>query len=155
MSLLSVIRPDDWNLPLFVHVLGAMVAFGALVLSASLLVAARSDGAETTVRRAFRSLAYGVIPAYILMRVTAQWLADEEGLEDADAAWIDIGYMVGDGGLLFVLLATIATGVAVRRTPPDGAPGGASRGVTIASTLVGLVIVATLVAVWAMTTKPA
>ena len=29
MSLLAAIRPDDWNIPLFVHVLGAMVLVGA------------------------------------------------------------------------------------------------------------------------------
>jgi hypothetical protein len=156
MSILAIApdRPDDWNLPLYLHALGAMVVFGALVVAANYLVAARRDGSATSARRSFRSLAYGVIPAYLLMRISAQWLADKQGVEDADVAWIDIGYVVGDGGLLFVLLATIASGVAVRRTPPDGAPGGASRGVTVASVLVGIVIAATLVAVWAMTTKP-
>ena len=155
MSALGVIRPDGWNLPLFLHVLGAMLVFGGLALAVWLLIAARRDGAETTARRAFRALAYGVLPAYVVMRVTAQWIAEKEDVGDADLAWIDIGYMVGDGGLLFVILATIASGVAVRRTAPDGGPGGASRGVTVAAVLTGIVLAATVIAVWAMTTKPA
>src|SRR5687767_952218 len=32
MTLLGAIRPDDWDLPLFLHILGAMVLVGSLVL---------------------------------------------------------------------------------------------------------------------------
>jgi len=43
MSLL-VIRPDEWNLPLLLHVGGAMVMCGALVVAAAtLLLAVRSS----------------------------------------------------------------------------------------------------------------
>ena len=31
--MLAAIRPDSWNYPLFIHVLGAMVLVGALVTS--------------------------------------------------------------------------------------------------------------------------
>ena len=31
MSTIAAIRPDEWNLPLLVHVTGAMVLVGALV----------------------------------------------------------------------------------------------------------------------------
>ena len=37
MSVLAAIRPDEWNFPLFIHILGAMVSLGALVLAASSL----------------------------------------------------------------------------------------------------------------------
>ena len=35
MTLLGAIRPDDWDLPLFLHILGAMTLVGALVLGRS------------------------------------------------------------------------------------------------------------------------
>jgi hypothetical protein len=30
MSILAVVRPDSWNFPLFLHVLGAMILVGGL-----------------------------------------------------------------------------------------------------------------------------
>ena len=44
MSALAVIRPDDWNIALFVHVLGAFTLIGALAVAASFLFAAPRDG---------------------------------------------------------------------------------------------------------------
>ena len=41
MSILAAIRPDDWNLALFVHILGAMVLVGSLVLVATSLAGTR------------------------------------------------------------------------------------------------------------------
>ena len=85
MSALAAIRPDDLDLALFVHVLGAMAMFGALVMAASYLV--RAGGAARSRRSAsdFAPLLYVGLPAFIVMRVGAQWIADEEGLADSDA----------------------------------------------------------------------
>ena len=44
--MLAVIRPDSWNLPLFLHVLGATVLFGATATVAIVGFAGR-----TTLRR--------------------------------------------------------------------------------------------------------
>jgi uncharacterized membrane protein len=96
MSVLAIVRPDDWNLALFVHVLGAMVIVGALVLAASYLFAARRGGSLQATRVGFRSLLYVALPSFVAMRVGAQWIADEEGVADSDAAWIEIGYIVSD-----------------------------------------------------------
>ena len=30
-SVLATVRPDEWNFPLLVHVLGAMILFGAVL----------------------------------------------------------------------------------------------------------------------------
>ena len=89
MSVLSAIRPDDWNFPLFVHVLSAMVLFGAVVLAA-LSVAGNS---QAGLRLGFRALLVGAIPAWIAMRLSAQWIASKEGLleEDVEApAWVGV-----------------------------------------------------------------
>jgi hypothetical protein len=92
MTVLAAIRPDDWNFPLFLHVLSAMVLFGAVVLAA-ISVAGNSPAG---LRLGFRSLLIGAIPGWIAMRVSAQWIASTEHLldEDVDApAWIDIGFI--------------------------------------------------------------
>jgi hypothetical protein len=142
MSLLSAIRPDDWNLPLFVHILGAMLLVGALVLVASGLAA-------RDVRLGYRSLLLGVVPGWIVMRGSAEWIAEKEKVNDIDPtpAWVDIGYSVSEPMLLFIIIATVCAGVAARRQST-----GALR--TAALLLVALMIVASFVAIWAMTTKP-
>ena len=56
-----LIRPDSWNLPLFVHVAGAMVVTAALVVTVgSLALAWRATGEERAAitRFGFRTLLY-------------------------------------------------------------------------------------------------
>jgi hypothetical protein len=151
---LAVVRPNGWDLPLFVHVLGAMTLVGALVLALAYLVPAWRGGSMDPVRLGFRSLLYAALPSYVVMRLGAQWIADKEGYTgDTTPNWIDIGFLVSDMGLLLLLIATVVTGIAVRRARRAGAaPGpGSAR---VATTLVSLLIVAYLVALWAMATKP-
>ena len=83
------------------------------------------------------------------MRISAQWLLDEEGLEDSEDAWITIGFIVTDVGLLLLLTATIAAGIAARR-----AEGKIGPGPTIAAWCCTALLLAYTVAVWAMATKP-
>jgi hypothetical protein len=143
MSLLGVIRPDDWNFALFVHILGAMLLVGALVL---VLVAL----AERNVRLAFRSLLLGVVPGWIVMRGAAEWIADKEKVNDLHPvpSWVDIGYSIADPMLLLIIIATICAGVAARRQRS----GGALRGTALV--LTGIMLVAAVVAIWAMSAKP-
>ena len=81
MSALAVIRPDDWNLPLFVHILGAMALVGALAL---VLVAL----AGRDLRLGYRALLLGVLPGWIVMRGGAQWIAAKEKVDDLDLSGI-------------------------------------------------------------------
>ena len=142
MSALAAIRPDDWNLALFVHILGAMVLFGSLVLVATALAA-------RDVRLGFRSLLIGVLPGWIVMRGAAEWIAEKEKVNDIDPTpqWVDIGYSVADPMLLFIIIATVCAGLAARRQSTGGLR-------TAALVFVGLMLVASVVAIWAMTTKP-
>src|SRR4249919_2240479 len=98
MSVLALVRPDSWDLPLFVHILGAMLLVGALTLSAVSLIAAWRNGSAPLTKLGFMSLFYGAIPGYILMRGGAQWIAHKEGLDndDVDLSWINIGFSVSD-----------------------------------------------------------
>ena len=79
MTVLGAIRPDDWNLPLFLHVLGAMALVGALVLVVLSLASARGGDSAAGLRLAYRSLLLAAIPAWIVMRLGAQWIASRRG----------------------------------------------------------------------------
>jgi uncharacterized integral membrane protein len=150
--MIAAVRPDSWNFPLLLHVLGAMVLVGLLATAAVVLsLALRSDDRAAALRLAFRTLLIGAIPAYLVMRVGAEWLASKESLEDASFAWIDIGYMVADIGLLILIVMTVLAGIASRRARQGGMPSGL---VKWANGLTLLLIVAYGVALWAMTTKP-
>ena len=155
MSILAFTRPDSWDLPLFVHILGAMVLVGALTLSAVSLIAAWRSGSAPLTKLGFMSLFYGAIPGYILMRGGAQWIAHKEGLDkdNVDLSWINIGFSVSDLGFVLLAVALVIGGIAVRRI--NRGEGGTPRvSARIATGLVSLFLIACLVAVWAMTTKP-
>lgn len=154
---LAVVRPDSWNLPLFLHVLGAMVATGGLVLALIYLLNAWRGDSPAQFRAGFKALLYGAVPGYVVMRGAAQWIYSKEGLDklSTDPDWVGIGFIVGDIGLLFLLIATITAGVASKRAlAADGGAGGGVVGVRVAASLTSLLLIAYLVAVWAMTTKP-
>ena len=142
MSLLAAIRPDDWNIALFVHLLGAMVLVGSLVLVVTQI-------ASDNLRLGFRTLLIAVIPSWIVMRVGAQWIASKEHVDDIDPtpAWVDIGYSTSEGSFLLLLIATACAGIAARR-----ARGGGLRTATLV--LVAISLMAYAVAIWAMSTKP-
>ena len=122
MTLLAAIRPDDWNLPLFLHVLGAMVLVGSLVLVVTSIAA-------DNLRLGFRTLLIGVIPSWIVMRVAAQWIASKEHVDDIDPtpAWVDIGYSTSEGSFLLLIAATVCAGLSVRRGGPAAAASGPPR----------------------------
>jgi hypothetical protein len=150
MQLVGAIRPSDWELPLLLHVLGAMLLVGALVTAiTAFAVAWRGAPRDVAVlnRFGFRTLVYAAIPAFILVRLSSEWIASEEGLEDADLTWIDIGYQTADPGGVVLLVTTVLSYLGTRE---PGRPT-LSR---VALVLACLLLIAYLVAVWAMTTKP-
>ncbi|HEV2873803.1 MAG TPA: hypothetical protein VGW14_01535 [Thermoleophilaceae bacterium] len=146
MTVLAAIRPDDWNFPLFLHVLSAMMLFGAVVL----VVVAVAGDSHAGLRLGFRSLLIGAIPSWIAMRVSAQWIASKENLLDEDVdvpAWVDIGFITSEASFLVLIAATVCAGIAARR-----GTGGRLRTATVV--LVGITVVAYVVAIWAMSAKP-
>jgi hypothetical protein len=154
MTLLSAIRPDDWNLPLFLHVLGAMTLVGSLGLVVVSLVSARGGDSAAALRLGYRTLLLGVIPGWIVTRVAAEWIADKEGWNDVDEppAWIDIGYFTSEPTLLLLIAATICAGIAARRAREGGRGFGGLN--TAALVLVAISLAAYVLAIWAMSTKP-
>ena len=149
-------RPDDVNVPLTLHVLGAGLLVGTLIaVATAILIGWRStaDGdAVGLTRFGLRTLLLGVFPAYLLMRIGAQWTEAAEDLPEVveDSAWIGIGYITADAGAALILISMILSGIGLRKLRGGGGLGlGRVVGVT------SLVLVAAyVVAVWAMAAKP-
>lgn len=107
--MIAILRPHSWDFPLFLHVFGAMVLFGATLATATLsLTSWRLPGVTALSRSAFWALLGVAIPAWIVMRVGAQWTYSKEHhqLFEKDPTWIGIGFGVADAGLLILLIAT-------------------------------------------------
>jgi hypothetical protein len=150
MSWLAVVRPDDWNFPLFLHVLGAMVLVGATLTAASALAFARGDAA--ILRLGYWTLLAVGLPSYVLMWAAAHWIYSKEGLDDSpvDSAWTTIGFIVAEGGAALFVAALITGGIGVRRLPAGG-----GQGLLKATLVLSVVLLAALiVAAWAMAGKP-
>ena len=148
MNTLASIRPDSWNFPLLLHVVGAAVLVGAVASAVVATLSAERTAQPDFMRRiAFRSLWMVGVPAYILMRVGAEWIYSKEfGDSSDDPTWIGIGYGVSDIGAIVFLIALILAWLGARK----GKSGlGRASGILSALILVGLVI-----AVWAMGAKP-
>ena len=148
----GAIRPDDWNLPLLIHVLGAMMLVGALVLAGAAMALAWRNGSAPLARLSYRALLLGAIPSWILMRAGAEWIASKEDLTaDSDLSWISIGFTTADAGIVVLLVATLCAGLALRRARRNEGAAGLGRASAV---LVSLLVVAYVVVIWAMTTKP-
>jgi hypothetical protein len=149
MTTLAAIRPDEWNLPLFVHVLGAIVLVGGVMAGAGALGYAR--GSVAMLRTGYFSLLAVALPGWILMRVGAQWIYEEEGFEGGEEpAWLAIGWFAADPGGAVLLAALITGGVGVRRLRSGGGAG--LLRATLALSLV--LLAAYVVSIWAMSAKP-
>jgi hypothetical protein len=148
MSVVAAIRPDDWNLPLLVHVLGAMVLVGATLTAASAFAFARGDAG--LLRLGHRTLLVVGLPSYAVMWGGAHWIYAKEGLDErpVEFAWEAIGFAVTEVGAVLFVAALILGGMGVRR--PES-----REGLVKAATAICLVLLAGFaVAVWAMAAKP-
>jgi hypothetical protein len=153
MSVVAAVRPDSWNFPLFLHVLGAMILVGGLFSSAGVLGFAR--GEIRFLRLGYWALLAVALPGWVLMRVGAEWIYSKEGWDDLpesfdEPAWLGIGYVLADAGGLILAVALVAGGVGVYRLREEKGAG------LLRATLVlsVLLLAAYVVAVWAMAGKP-
>lgn len=152
MSVIATVRPDSWNFPLFVHVVGATVLVGGLLSTAAVLAYARGDG--RLLRLGYWALLAVSLPGWIVMRLGAQWIASKEGWDDVPddvlPAWLKIGYFIADIGGLVLLVSLVLGGIGVYRLR-DGKGAGLLRATLV---LAVVLLGAYLVAAWAMAGKP-
>lgn len=154
MSVLAVVRPDSWGLPLFLHVFGAMVLVGGLLTGAGALALAR--GEARVLRLGYWSLLAVSLPGWVLMRIGAEWIYSKEGWDDLppgvdDPGWLTTGAIIADAGGLILLVSLVVGGAGVYRLRKQ--QGSGLLKATLALSIV--LLAAYLVAVWAMAGKPA
>ena len=148
--MLAAIRPDDWNLPLFLHVLGAMLLVGGLLAGGTALAIGRSQ--VRLLRVGFFSLLALALPGLDPHAGGRRVDLRQGGLHRRGRPGLDRHRLHHRGrrrGAL-LLIALILGGVGVRRVGRGGGSGLVRAGAVLA--LVALV--AYLVAVWAMGGKP-
>lgn len=150
VNVVAAIRPDSWNLPLFLHILGAMILVGGMLTGASALALARGDA--RLLRLGYWSLLAVGLPGWVVMWVGANWIYAREGLDDEPIAsvWVGIGFVVAELGLLLFLSSLVVGGIGVYRLRA-----GKGTGLLKATMVISIVLlVAYAVAIWAMTAKP-
>jgi uncharacterized membrane protein len=152
MSVVALIRPDSWNFPLFLHVLGAMILVGGLLAGAATIGYAR--GEARFLRLGYWTLLAVSLPGWVLMRIGAQWISSKEGWDDLPdelvPTWLSIGFFVADLGGLILLVSLIVGGVGVYRLRESK-----GSGLLRATMVLSLILLAAyLVAAWAMAGKP-
>ena len=96
MTILAFSRPF-W--PLFVHVLGTMLLYGVIIAALITSLARRPGAALSTLLLA--------VPAWLVAWGGAVWIESKENLPGSPT-WLGIGHIVLEGGLVLVLLPSIA-----------------------------------------------
>jgi hypothetical protein len=151
MSVVAAVRPDSWNFPLLLHVLGAMILVGGLLTGAGALGFAGSDG--RLLRLGYWSLLAVSLPGWVLMRAGAAWIYSREGWDKkgvSDPGWLGTGAVIADTGGLVLLVSLVVGGIGVYRLRQ-----GKGFGLLRTTLVLSIVLLAAyVVAVWAMAGKP-
>jgi hypothetical protein len=153
-DVLAAIRPDEQSFALLLHLVGATVAFGALLACATSL--ALAQGETRLLRLGYFSLLLVALPGLILLRLAGEWLYRLQNWNDLpeqieEPTWLGIGFIVADLGGLLLLVALALGGLGIYRLR-RGTGGTLLLRLTLVASLI--LILAYVVAVWAMTGKP-
>ena len=130
-----------------------MILVGGMLTAASAMAFARGDVA--VLRVGYWSLLLVCLPAYVLMRIGAEWLFSKEGYDDlpddrVTPSGSTSASFVADAGLLALVIALILGGIGVRRLRS-----GKGTGLLKATMVISILLLASfVVAVWAMSGKP-
>ena len=146
--MLALVRPDSWNLPLFLHVLGATLTFGATASVAILAFAGRPAASERALwlrGLAFKIGFFVLVPAWIMLRAAAGWI-DSKEYPHHEPGWVGVGYPVTEGGALLIIVMLILGWISRRKRE--------SRAAAVVPWLATIYLVALGVAWFAMSAKP-
>ena len=165
-------RPDSWNLPLLIHITGAMILVGG-VLGARRGARAGSAATCGKVKLGYYSLLFVAFPGLVLTKIGATAIWSKESSHSFigaafphtdDPRWIMIGGTALDGGAGLLVLALILGWFGLRRM--DGSEGDFLTKIPVvknmsgetlvkATTIISVVLlVGYALAIWAMSTKP-
>jgi len=116
--MLAALRPDSFDLPLFLHVFGATVLFGATGTIAIAGYASRRspDNSALLARVVAGTWLVGILPSFILMWAAAEWILDKEFPDNADTpGWVSVGFIVSEPGALLLIALGILAWFSVRK----------------------------------------
>jgi cellobiose-specific phosphotransferase system component IIC len=150
---LAIVRPSDWNLPLFFHIGGAMFLVASLIVALYAVPIARRRGDQPAAQFLARVLLWVTLPSYLVMRIFAQVIASKEHVDKASPTWVGIGFTVSDFGFVLLLAVLIMTGLVARKTRAGTSVAGSGQ-LRATGVITGILLAAYVVAIWAMTTKP-
>jgi hypothetical protein len=154
VTVLAAIRADSVNGPLLMHVLGALVLVGALLTASLAAIVGWRDETPILTRLSYKTLLLVAFPAWIVMRIGAEWTYSREHLDTVyngnDPSWIGIGFITADGGGVLLLLSLILGGLGLRRLRR----GGSATLLRVSATLGIVILLVDVLAVWAMGGKP-
>ena len=149
MNVLAAARPDSWDFPLFVHIVGATILVGGLLTSGTALAFAKGDA--KLLRLGYWSLLAVSLPGYVIMRIGAEWVYSKGwDVVDDTPIWLEIGFWIANAGALVLLIALIVGGIGVHRVR-EGKGAGLLQ---VTMVLAFIMLAAYVVAAWAMAGKP-
>ena len=113
----ALIRPDSWDLPLFLHVFGAILVFGTTATLAIAGFATRRNTEHDALlaRTVAWTFLLGVLPTWLLMRIGAEWIRSKEFPGGGEPGWVGVGYVVSDGTAVLLIVTGILAWLSVRR----------------------------------------
>ena len=124
-----------------------------LALAVVVFLAARGVPSPSMAKLGFQALLYAAVPGWVVMRVSAQWLADRQAWPIAmRRRGSGLGYMTSEAGLLFLIAATVVAGRASKKAQRGETPTTLMQRLPMGFSL--FLVTAYVVTIWAMTTKP-
>ena len=145
--MLAALRPHSFDLPLFLHVLGATLLFGSTATVAIAGYASRRspDNSALLARVVAGTWVLLILPSFVLMRVGAALILNKEFPGNASQpGWVGVGFIVSEPGALLLIVVGILAWISVRK----------KRVLLAVPILASLYLLALAVAWFAMAGKP-
>jgi hypothetical protein len=168
---LADLRPNSFNFPLLIHIVGATVLVGGVLTAAAALYFARGNARQ--LRLGYFSLLLVAFPGYLLAKLGATLIWHKESVHSfigaafphrGDPRWVEIGGTALDFGGALLVLALILGWFGLKRM--EGATGDLLTRLPVVKSMTGetllrytmlitfVLLAGYVLAVWAMAGKP-
>ena len=168
---LADLRPNSFNFPLLIHIVGATVLVGGVLTAAAALYFARGNVRQ--LRLGYFSLLLVAFPGYLLAKLGATLIWHKESAHSFigaafphpdDPRWVEIGGTALDAGAALLVLALILGWFGLKRL--EGETGDFLTKVPVVRSMTGeallrytmiitfVLLAGYVLAVWAMASKP-
>lgn len=144
--MLATVRPDDWNLVLVFHLLGALALMGGLLIVA--LVSPKASGSPSLQRFVLLVIAVLTWPGLILATLLGHTLESDEGTK---GTWLDVAAPLSEiAGVVGLVALTVLAWLGLRKAR-EGTDWRPARLIPVVAVILFAVYVGVL---FLMTAKP-